>query len=166
MTGFALQLEKWFWRIFRLGLILLALPFALMMGVFINGFRNEGKALERARGLPAEQRQAIVQACVRIAGTIQEEHDELVFGERSRGEDRAIPAEFLPLQPMRVNVRKDEASIKLHFMVDSGVFIYIEDLDSALPVAKLSWGEMGDHETWVVPWPPASPSQLPVKSGQ
>jgi len=166
MTGFALQLEKWFWRIFRLGLIVLALPFAFMMGIFINGFRNENKALQRARELPAEQRQAIVEACVRIAGTVQEDYDELVFGEKHRGEDRAIPAEFLPLQPMRVNVRKSEASIKLHFMVDSGVFIYIEDLNTASPVAKLSWGEMGDHEIWTAPLPPASSLPSSVKSKQ
>jgi hypothetical protein len=151
------KLETWFWRIFRLSLVILALPFVGMIIIFTKGFRDGGKALERARSLSIEERQIILNACVRIAGTIHEEYGELAFHDDLSGNHKAIPPEFSALQPMRVKVRKTDASIKLHFMVDSGVFIHVQGINTPTPTATLSWGEMGESESWISPASSGSP---------
>lgn len=142
-------MEKWIWRI--VGGIF-ATPVLLMFFVFAKGtFIDAPAALKRAQTLPMEQRQAILESCVRHSKSIKEDHEEIVFQAEGRYESplaKPMPPEFTPLAPMRVNVRQDRALIKLYTMMDSGVCIVVEGLNSSGPTAYLMWGEMDEREPW------------------
>lgn len=96
-------------------------------------------------------RQAILAACVKHSRTLAGPHGEHIYHHDPSPDQTGIPDEFKALQPMRVNIEADRASIKLHFCFDSGVFIYCEDLNTPHPTATLTWGETGDKETWAAP---------------
>jgi hypothetical protein len=96
-------------------------------------------------------RQAILAACVKHSRTLADPHDEYIYHDDPSPSEAGIPVEFKALQPKRVNIEADRASIKLHFCFDSGVFIYCEDLNTPHPTATLTWGETGDKETWAAP---------------
>lgn len=98
MARYKSPFEKGYRVLGRIVPFVLASPFALVICVGFKGSYDEARALQRARELPAKERQAIVDACIRIAVAIREDQElRLIFSDKPGRGGRAIPAEFSPL---------------------------------------------------------------------
>lgn len=153
MAGYVSPFDKWFRRVVRLSLVVLALPFVGMMVLVFRGGLKEQEALKRARAMPDAERRAIVAHCAKLSRDLKEDEYEVVYHQDLKGHYRAkpMPPEFAALQPVKVRVGKYSASIILQILVDSGVQISCSGFDTPTPSATISWGEGEGSETWVAP---------------
>jgi len=152
MAGYVSPFDKWFRRLVRLSLVVLALPFVGLIALMIREEYKAGEALKRARAIPEAERRAIVEHCVKLSASLKDYH-EFRFDADPKGHAgvQPMPPEFAALQPMRVKVGKTSALIILQIFVDSGVSINCLGLDTPSPLVTLSWGEGEGRETWVEP---------------
>jgi hypothetical protein len=143
-------------RVWTIVFLLIASPIVVMILVVAKVALFDSKAaLKRARALPLEQRQAILESCVRHSKSIKEDYEELLYDAHGKDTSRLkpIPPDFASLAAERVIIFKNHATISLLKMRGYSVSIHCEDLNTDQPSALLYWGEQPESEPWIAAKP-------------
>ena len=139
------------WLPVLLGTVLLGM-FVFVGGALISPIvmasYNADAALQRARAMPPAEREKILRACVEIARQMREDEFERRFEDSPA--TKPVPGDFAALQPWRVHVTKEDATILLaKISLDSGIVIVLNGLDTPTPSAELVPGtDPVVHEPW------------------
>lgn len=119
-----------------------------MTTLFVKAGIEQSAILDRARAVPTEEREKILRYCVEVSRQLGPDEYHREFGSRPN-DKHAVPDGFAAVQPRRVLIAKNHATIQLHVFGDIGTAIRVDGLDTSSLTAMLLWGEMNEgKEAW------------------